>query len=366
MVSYHLSGCGCPKCGGSSQLVTQQFIEKARKIHGDKYDYSKVKYVNSHTKVCIICPEHGEFWQIATEHIQGCNCPKCIKHISYAENNILNYLTNFNIKCNDHNREILDGKEIDIYLPDNNLAIEFDGLYWHNELHKDKNYHLNKTELCNKKHIRLIHIFEDEWSYKQEIVKSRLKSILGITENKIRAHKCILKIVSPTEAMKFLDENHLQGRCKAKYHYGLYYNDELVSLMSFGKIRQQRKFHEDYDDKWELLRFANKLNTTVYGGASKLLKHFIKEVNPKTIISYADKRWSDGNLYKKLGFIHTHDSKPNYFYVFGQHRENRFKYRKGELVKQGFGTNKSEHQIMFERGIYRIYDCGTMVFRMNF
>ena len=256
--------------------------------------------------------------------------------------------------------------ELDIYITEKQIAIEYNGLYWHSEKYKeDVNSHLNKTNLCKEKGIRLIHIFEDEWLEKQEIVKSRLKSILGVKEKCIRASKCEIRDVDSRTAMQFLDENHLQGRCKAKYHYGLYYNNELVSLMTFGKMRQQRKFHEDYDEKWELLRFANKLNTTVYGGASKLLKHFIKGVNPKSIISYADKRWSDGNLYKKLGFEHTHDSKPNYFYVVGQHRENRFKYRKGELVKQGFDSNKSEHEIMIERGIYRIYDCGTMVFEMK-
>ena len=226
-------------------------------------------------------------------------------------------------------------------------------------------YHLHKTQKCQEKGIRLIHIFEDEWHEKPQIVKSRLNAILGIKHNKIRAHKCIINDVDSKTAMQFLDENHLQGRCKAKYHYGLYYKGELVSLMTFGKIRQQRKYHEDYDEKWELLRFANKLNTTVYGGASKLLKHFINEVHPKSIISYADKRWSNGNLYKALGFTHIHDSKPNYFYVVGQHRENRFKYRKGELIKQGFDINKSEHEIMLERGVYRIYDCGTMVFEMK-
>ena len=116
---------------------------------------------------------------------------------------------------------------------------------------------------------------------------------------------------------------------------------------------------------YELLRFCNKLNTTVVGGASKLLKHFIKTVNPKSIISYADKRWSNGNLYEKLGFIHTHDSKPNYFYIVNNKRENRFSYRKDILVKEGYDKTKTEHEIMLERKIYRIYDCGCMVFRLD-
>ena len=136
--------------------------------------------------------------------------------------------------------------------------------------------------------------------------------------------------------------------------------------MTFGYTRQQRKYNKDYNNTYELLRFCNKLNTNVIGGASKLLKHFIDDIKPNEIITYADKRWSIGNLYETLGFVHTHDSRPNYFYTFGQKRENRFKYRKGQLIKQGFDKEKSEHEIMLERGIYRIYDCGTMVYKWKF
>ena len=134
--------------------------------------------------------------------------------------------------------------------------------------------------------------------------------------------------------------------------------------MTFGMLRKNLG-SKSMDGEYEMIRFCNKTGVNVVGGASKLLKYFIDEVKPKSIISYADKRWSDGNLYYKLGFMHTHDSKPNYFYVVGKHRENRFKYRKSELVRQGFDSNKSEQEIMEERKIPRIYDCGCMCFRMN-
>ena len=362
---------GCRKCADKYVAISKInknrliFKEKADKIHNNKYKYILSDYSGNSNKIKIICPIHGEYEQVVHDHLQGCGCPKCGIRLSNAEEAINQLISNIS-QTIQHDRTIIKPLELDIYIPEKQIAIEYDGLIWHSEKYKeDVNSHLNKTNLCKEKGVRLIHIFEDEWLYKQEIVKSRLKAILGIKGRTIRASKCEIRDVDSRTAMQFLDENHMQGRCKAKYHYGLYYNDELVSLMTFDKMRQQRKFHEDYDEKWELLRFVNKLNTTVYGGASKLLKHFIKEVNPKSIISYADKRWSDGNLYKKLGFEHTHDSRPNYFYVVGQHRENRFKYRKGELVKQGFEPNKSEHEIMIERGIYRIYDCGTMVFEMK-
>ena len=151
----------------------------------------------------------------------------------------------------------------------------------------------------------------------------------------------------------FLNTNHIQGACASKYKYGLYYNDELVSIMTFGKSR--------FADEFELLRFCNKRDTCVIGGASKLLRHFLNEHAEITeITSYADRRWSKGNLYEKLNFVKTSVTKPSYFYVIGQTRENHIKYQKHKLVASGFDSAKTEHEIMKERGIPRIYDCGTI------
>ena len=157
---------------------------------------------------------------------------------------------------------------------------------------------------------------------------------------------------------KFLDKNHIQGGVNSKIKLGLYYNDELVSLMTFGFLRKSMGT-TSVDGSYELLRFCNKLDTSVIGAADKLLKHFVKTYKPKEIISYADKRWSQGDLYEKLGFNFTHDSKPNYWYIIGTNREYRYKYRKDVLVKEGYDSSKTEHHIMKSRGIYRIYDCGN-------
>ena len=159
---------------------------------------------------------------------------------------------------------------------------------------------------------------------------------------------------------KFLFENHIQGKCPSSIKLGLFYNDEIVSLMTFGKSRH---FIGNGKTEWELLRFCNKMDTRVVGGASKLLKHFIKTYNPNEIVSYADKRWSDGNLYEVLGFQKYNESKPNYFYIVNGKREYRFNYRKSILVKQGYDPNKTEKQIMEERGIPRIYDCGCLCYK---
>ena len=133
--------------------------------------------------------------------------------------------------------------------------------------------------------------------------------------------------------------------------------------MCFGKPRINLGSRNSEEGEYELLRFCNKLYTTVVGGASKLFKHFIDAYNPSLITSYCDRRWSVGKMYEALGFTLSHKSQPNYYYIQGNNRKNRFKFRKSELIKEGFDPNKSESEIMKERGIHRIYDCGTLVFK---
>jgi hypothetical protein len=365
----HLSGVGCRKCSieeNSFKLKkdTKTFISEVKMIHGDKYDYSLVDYVNSDNKVKIICPIHGKFEQIANDHRIGKGCGKCCNKISKPEKNLLKFLDGLNINYKPNDRVFLNGKELDVYIPSHNLAIEFNGLYWHSELFKDKNYHLKKTELCESKGIKLIHVFEDEWIHKQDIVKSRIKNILGLIENKIYARKCEIRIVNSNDSKIFLNNNHIQGCVNSSIRVGLYYNNELVSLMTFGKLRKSLGSLST-DNKYELIRFCNKLNTNVIGGASKLLKNFIKNYQPKEIISYADRRWSQGELYENIGFEFIHNSKPNYFYVLNNLRKNRFSFRKDLLIKEGYDIYKSEHEIMLDRCIYRIYDCGSKKYILN-
>ena len=351
----HINGQGCPICGGRAKLTTPIFIEKSNNIHNFKYIYSNVEYINNKTYIDIICPIHGLFKQLPYNHLKGHGCPKCVETTSKQECIIYNFIKKIDKDIMQSKRDVIFPYELDLYSLKHNIAIEYNGLYWHNEKNVVNNYHLMKTKLCEKQGIKLIHIFEDEWLYKQNIVKSRIKSIFGLIDRKIYARKCIIKEVSFSDSKVFLETNHIQGECMSKYRYGLYYNGELVLLMTFGSKRKK--------DYYELLRFCNKLNTSVIGGASKLLNYFIKIHKPKEIISYCDRRWPVGNIYEKLGFKIDHVSQPNYYYVIGQNRENRFKYRKSELIKQGFDKDKSEHEIMLERGIYRIYDCGTKVYK---
>ena len=363
----HLRGAGCPKCGidsiiKKSSLSQDEFMGKVYDKWGDTYDYSKVNYVNKSTKVCIICKKHGEFVVTPNNFLSNHSvCPKCSHPISKWEHEIVDFLKSENVNVEQSNRTILNGEEIDIFLPDYKIGIECDGIYWHCEKFKDKKYHLNKTINGENNGIRIIHIFEDEWKIKKDILKSMILNMIGCTNNKIYGRKCIIKEVNGSDRIKFLNDNHVQGDAVSSINLGLYYNDELVSLMTFSKPRINVSKGVQENGKYELVRFCSKLNTNVIGGASKLFKYFIGKYKPKSIVSYSDKRWATGTLYDKLNFKHDHDSVPNYFYVIGDNRENRFKYRKDRLVKEGFDPNKTEHEIMLERGIYRIYDCGCKV-----
>ena len=357
----HLSGRGCNKCKYDEfKLSITEFVQKANIIHNNKYDYSKVVYNGCQDRICIICPEHGEFWQTPSSHFQNNGCPRCSKLLSNVENDLKDFIkNNYNNQILYNIRNIISPYELDIYLPDLKLAFEFNGLYWHSELYKDKNYHLNKTLKCEEQGIHLVQIYEDDWNFKQEIVKSRILNLLG-KSNKLYARNCKIKEISFKDAKEFLESNHLQGGCVDKVRLGLYDGDALVSLMTFGKLRKNLG-QKDKEGCWELLRFCNKLNISVIGGAHKLFNYFIKNFEFKNILSYADRSWTMNNgktLYDKLGFYLKNLSQPNYFYINNMIRENRFKYRKDQLIKKGFDPNKSEHEIMLGQGLYRIYDSG--------
>lgn len=291
-------------------------------------------------------------------------CPHCEFNggISKVEHDLFEFIRSiYSGKIMTNNRLVISPLELDEYLPDMKLAIELDGLYWHNDdVKPDYRYHLNKTDMCEKQGIQLIHVFDSEWEQKQDIVKSRLKNLLGVYDKTIYARKCEIRIVKKNESRCFQNINHIQGSVNSAVSIGLFYNNELISLMTFSKCRFDKK-HE-----WELLRFCNKLGYHIPGAAGKLLKYFEKTYSPKSLVSYADRRWSCGKLYKALGFNFIHNSNPNYWY-FKQNSlllESRVKYQKHKLpnLLENFDPDKTEVENMRENGYFRIFDCGNMVF----
>jgi len=271
---------------------------------------------------------------------------------------------------------LLEGKELDIYLPERGIAFEYHGLIWHSfgtcfpsnaDLEsKEKNKLYEKTLLFKNHNIRIYHIFSHEWEREQSktIWKSIIKNALGLS-NKIFARNCQIREINCSTKNDFLFHNHIQGIDHAKIALGLYHNDELVGVMTFNKPRFTKKQDMDY----ELIRFCNKKDTSIVGGASKLLSFFEQIYHPRGIVSYADLRRSDGNLYNKLGFVLNHCSEPNYFYFKANRIIKRYRAQKKNLqniLKEGFDPSLSESINMFKNNYRRVWDCGNMVFYKSY
>lgn len=285
-----------------------------------------------------------------------------IKHYQYSryEKEIINFINVNNIQTN--TRDIIFPLELDIYLPDYKLAVEFNGLYWHSK--HPKNYHLNKTRMCEERGIQLLHIFENEWIdlTKQGVWKSIISGKLG-RNNRVYARKTEVRKINDDKLVKeFINNNHLQGFTGSSIKLGLFYKNELISIMTFGKTR----FSKNY--QYEMIRFCNKIFISVIGGASKLYKYFVRNYRPESVVSYADRRYSNGDLYEKLGFIFSHYSTPNYWYFNNDKKlYSRMKFQKHKLkyLLENFDKNKSEIINMLDNGYLRIFDCGNKIMQYN-
>jgi hypothetical protein len=237
------------------------------------------------------------------------------------------------------NRKILDGLEIDLYNEEYKLGIEFNGTYWHSyEMLNDKNYHLNKSKLAESKGIRLIHIYEYEWNdlYKKSLIQSLLKIAVNKVDSKIYARKCKIQEITNIEARDFNEKNHLQGHRNAQITYGLFYNDQLVQLMSFSKTKYNRNLKED--NEWEIIRGCPGSNNIVVGGVSKLFKHFIKEQKPSKVFSYCDFNKFNGVGYESIGMKFAGYTGPDMKWILKDRTVvNRQPYKHAELKKEAIG-----------------------------
>jgi predicted nucleic-acid-binding Zn-ribbon protein len=378
----HMRGMGCNKCGQTSlaekvAVTIENFIERSNIIHDNKYDYSLINNITPmiSTKVPIICPSHGIFKQIPHNHvIGGYGCPKCSHNGTSKDELIIeNYLIKNDIKYIKNDTSILGKLELDFYLPKFKIGIELNGIYWHSELKgKDKYHHLKKLNLCKEKGIRLIQYTDYIIKNKYNIFVSNMNSILNISKRKIHGRKCEVKEINNSIKSKFLNKYHLQGNDKSSIKLGLFYNNHLVSVMTFCKRRVALGKKKTQEGEYELSRYCGNFNFYVIGGASKLLKYFERNYNPTKIVTYADKNRSCGDLYIKLGFEHTHDSSPNYWYFKSHYLKDkiyhRFNFRKSQLSKKLkiFDPQKTEWENMKENNWNRYWDCGNMVFETHY
>jgi Zn finger protein HypA/HybF involved in hydrogenase expression len=368
-IDAHKRGCGCPQCGfilraDKKRISYHDYIERAKEKHNNLYSYVVDQELPKgiYTKIKIKCSMHGWFEQTLNDHLSGTRCPGCFSSFSLYEVEIRDWLKSIGVEnVVNNNRFTFKNKkyELDIYLPDYNFGIEFDGLYWHSDQFKDKNYHRDKTEFFHDAfNINIIHIFENEWVEKKDIVKSIIKSKLNKINNIHYARKCKIRELKNDVYRDFLLNNHIQGYKSATHRFGLFENNTLLMVMSFSKPR----FDHNYD--FENIRTCSKLNTVVVGGFSKLLKHFLSIEKTMSIVSYIDLRYFLGDAYIKSGFEFVRKTNPNYFYFlhnsFVLYTRHRFQKHKLNYMLQKYDVKLTEYENMVNNDYLRIFDCGNL------
>ena len=356
----HMQGNGCKVCGRERTiehnfLTLDDFIKKARNIHGDKYDYSKSLYTGADSKMEIICVKHGSFLQTPHNHLKGTNCPSCGASISKPEIKLKDFIRSFyKGEIITNSKSIIPPMELDIYIPSLNLAIEFNGGYWHSEKFKDKNYHICKYNLCKDKGIRLVSIWEWEILKDKTKIENFIKNLIS-EKIKLQARKLEIRNVSTEEQREFLKSNHLQGYVPCTYALGLYTkDDELIQLMTL-RVKSKK------DKLYEIGRLATKTGFTVVGGTKRLFKHLLSLVDFETIISYNNMDKFTGDTYESLGMCFESISIP-YGWIRNLEYLPRYATQKSKLIRQGFDKNLSESEIMRSEGFEKIYFTGVSKF----
>jgi hypothetical protein len=294
-----------------------------------------------------------------------------INHQSKEELDLLSFIQSiYNGKIRTSVKNAISKAEIDIYLPELNIGIEYNGLYWHSEKNnRFRDYHVSKLKKANDKGIRLIQIFSDEWINKRNIVENKLKSII-IKEKTKRtyARNCTVKEIDAKTKNQFLNQHHIQGEDRSQIKLGLFYKDELISVMTFSNPRTALGAKVKTKGKYELSRFASK--QYVVGGANKMIRFFTRLYTVNEIYSYSDNRWTDpkNNMYLNIGFTYDKTSEPNYFYTKDyQIRYHRYNFNKHKLKEMGADVaTKTEKEIMKELGYTRVWDCGTTRYSLKF
>jgi DNA-directed RNA polymerase subunit RPC12/RpoP len=356
---FYYAGCRCPYCSGMAKNkniedVSDYFAAAGYTLLSDTWDGNKVK-------LKAVCPE-GHIVNITwNDFQQGIRCVECSGNgKSREEEELFCVVEGLGVDVVRNTRSIISPKELDIYIPSKKLAIEYCGLYWHSEVAgaKNRKYHRNKLDLCKEKGIRLITIFGDEYNNRPDVVISRIKNALGFSDVRVFARKCKVELINKQVGNTFLEKYHLQGSISSKYYVGLFYNDELVSVISFGA---PARAHVRKPGRIELKRMCSKPGVSIVGGFSKMLsfsKRFLIDNGVEEIISYCDMRWADlVPVYEKLGFTLLRESKATCHYLLDNYtrrvRNQSLSLREGEKL-----LGKTEWELRLKQGYDRIFDCG--------
>ena len=382
LLSGYSTSCGCNKYNKSQQTLLEKYnergpnkLEKPRtpeQINATSNKESLREFIKQHTNYSEYKIKPLELSQLLGI---GLHRTLCLIHqfeledyvdirsfSSMSENEVLNFIKSiYDGDVTTRDRKELNGRELDIYIPEKKLAIEFNGNYWHSTIYKNRLYHQQKTLGCINKGIRLIHIFEYEWnnSTKQLKIKKMLfRAIRGSEPNeRLYARNLEVKEIDKKLAYEFEDKHHLQGKANSSINIALTKDNEIIGIMTFDKPR----FSKEYE--YELIRLCWKDNITVIGGAEKLFKHFLKTYNPQSVVTYTDISKFTGQIYKRLGFKQLLITEPNYVWVNTQENEvlSRYQTQKHKLIEKGLGTpDQTEDEIMASLGYLKIHDSGNL------
>jgi hypothetical protein len=358
----HLLGQGCPKCGIEKRSLESRkdgdmFISQAINVHGDKYDYSRTHYTKALEKVTVTCRKHGDFSPRPNDHLfKKSGCPKCSHNVSSQETEIQEYLKTIGVEFfTSFKPEFLDGKELDIFIPSANFAIEFNGSYWHSEDKKSQYYHFDKTQACMKNGIKLLHIWDFKWQHdiKKIIYKSIINHHLGI-DKKIFARKTRLVDIDNDFAIQFIKNNHIEGfhlPYKNLFSLGLEHNDEVVMVALIGQFYEQ----SSKSFKWKLQRICTKLKTTVVGGLTKMSKEIERRVGH---FSYQIAIDTGGTTLRGV-VPERKDVTLRYWWIKAQQVLSRNNTQVQVLKKnEDWELDDTENTYMRRKGFTKVYDSG--------
>lgn len=349
--------CESIKIAASKRILKEEtfnvYVKKIKRRYKTDIKYSD--YYDREQPLSCICKKCGTKLDSTFTNFRNYSvrCYKCNPNGSIAEKEFVDeIMKTFNIHFNDvkrNSRAIIAPHEIDLFIPEKNLGIEYHGLFWHSYPNKPKNYHQDKALAALKSGNQILQFFSDEVEHKKDIVLSIIANKIG-KSNKFDARKMTIKTLSAKEAGQFYESNHLSGRGRLnnKHNYALMQGDEIMSCLSLGKYLTT--------DSFEIMRFANKLNSNVRGAFSKLLSHFIKSNGYSgDIFSYCDLRIGNGSVYLANGFSYVKTTKPDYWYTDNKKREHRFKYRAQD--------GKSEVEYAKSKNVSAIYGAGSHLYK---